>query len=82
MYQISKAQAFWFQIRRFLKVFSLYDCKTCGPQGRAIFGPRAITWNNLVRGPLGELCIKYQRYGPSAFRQEDFYSFFTLYGSM
>ena len=42
-YQLSKAPVFWRQIRRFLKVFSICLCKTCGPQGGAIFDPRVIT---------------------------------------
>ena len=74
-YQISKTCTFWFQTRRFFKVFPYKGvCKTCDPLGGAIFGPRAIT-NNLGRGPLDEavkLCTKYQRHGPSGFKQEDF----------
>ena len=36
-YQISRAWDFWFQTRRFLKVFPFISpCKICGPLGRAI----------------------------------------------
>ena len=41
-YQIAKTWALWFQRRRFLKIFPMCLCKTLGPRGGAIFGPRAI----------------------------------------
>ena len=48
-YQISKTWAFWYQTRRFLKVFPYKGlCKTCDPLEEANFDPRAIIWTTLV----------------------------------
>ena len=79
MYQISKAQAFWFQIR-FLKVFSISLYKTCWTRGGANFGPRAIT-NNPSRDPLGEAMYQISKAWAFCFQTRIFLSF-SLYGSM
>ena len=39
MYQISKAQAFWFQIRRVLKVFSIVYVKHVSPGSGPFLAP-------------------------------------------
>ena len=36
------------------------------------WGAQGYNLNNLGRGRLDEAYIKYQRHGPSTFRQEDF----------
>ena len=47
-------------------------CKTSDPWGGAIFDPRAIILNTLVEVHMIKPHTKYQRPGPSSFRQEDF----------
>ena len=53
-YQISKAYALHFQTRFFQFVSYISVCKTCRPQGGAIFGPRAIIWKKIGRVSLVE----------------------------
>ena len=77
-YQISKVQAFWFQIRRFLKVFSIQVYVTYRPRGRAIFGPRAIT-HNLGRGPLGEAMYQISKAWAFCFQTRRFLMFFPIW---
>ena len=68
-----------FQTRRFFHV-SLYIslCKTCDPQGRAIFGPKGIIGTNLVEDRYVKLHTKYQGSRPYGIRQEDFFMFFYI----
>ena len=42
--------------------------------GRGQFWPQGYNLNNFGNGPLGEATVhtKYQRLGPSGFREEDF----------
>ena len=47
--------------------------KTSDHWGGAIFDPRAIIWIILVEVHKIKLHTKYQRPGPSSFRQEDFF---------
>ena len=49
--------------------------KISDPQHEAIFDPRAIIWTTLVEVHKMKLHTKYQRPGPSGFRQEAFLSF-------
>ena len=63
MYQISKTRAL-VSDKIFKGFLYISLCKTSGP--------RAITWTILVEVHKVKLCIKYQKCGPSAFRQEDF----------
>ena len=75
VYQMSKAQAFWFQIRRFLKVFSICLCKICQPKGGAIFWPQG-NLNNLGRGPLGEAMYQISKAWAFCFQTRRFLKFF------
>ena len=54
IYQISKARAFWFQTRRFLKVFSIQAYVKHVSPGVGHFWPQGNYLNNLGRGPLHE----------------------------
>ena len=70
-YQISKAWAFRFQTRRFLKVFSIrVYVKQVGPRAGPLL-TLELSFEQLGRGPLDK-ATKYQSPGPSGFRQEDF----------
>ena len=73
MYQISKAWAFCFQTRRFLKFFPiLVYLKQVTP----ITGPFLTLGIKSERLWLRmKLHTKYQRPGPSGFREEDFFKF-------
>ena len=50
-------------------------CKTSDPKRGAIFDSRATIWTTLVEVHWMKLHTKYQRPGPSGFRQENFLSF-------
>ena len=59
--------------KKTFEVFSLYESmKNKWSLWPGHFGPQGYNLNNLGRGPLN---TKYQRAGPSSFRQEDFQSF-------
>ena len=50
-------------------------CKTCDPQGGAIFGLRGMIWTSLVEVNHVMLHTKYQDSRPYGFRQEELFMF-------
>ena len=54
VYQISKTWAFWFQTRRFLKVFPYKGLCKMWPLGWGQFWPQGYNLNNFGNGPLVE----------------------------
>ena len=53
-------------------------CKTLGPRGRAIFGPRAFSLNNLGRGPLDEASYKKSKACALWFQRRRFLKIFPM----
>ena len=75
-YEISKARAFWFQIKRFLKVFSIYVYfKHVGP-GAGPFLSQGNNLNNLGRGPQSEAMNQISEARAFCFQIRRFLKFF------
>ena len=77
LYQISNSQAFWFQIRRFLKV-SLY--KYVKHVSLWASWPQGNNLNNLGRGPLGEAMYQISNAQAFSFQIRRFFKIFSIKG--
>ena len=66
----------WFLRRRRLTGFPCMSlCKISDPWGWAFFELRALIWTVFIEFYKIKLHTKYQRPGPSSFKQEDFFKF-------
>ena len=70
-----KGWAFYFHKRRVSNFPYMSLCKTSDLWDGAIFDSRAIICILLIKVHKMKLQTKYQRPGPSSFRQKDFLSF-------
>ena len=67
------SRPYGFRQEDFSCFYYVSQCKSCDPQGGAIFDPRGIIRTNLVEVHQVMLSNKYQDSTPYGFRQEDFF---------
>ena len=79
-YQKSKLYPFQFQRRRIFEVGLLCSyVPTYDPRDRISFDPKGIIWMKLIKVHKEMLNTKYQSSNPSTFREEKFWSWFSLF---